>query len=117
MLEWAQSALKMLNEGGGPDSVTLDLQVISIGNVVLANLPGEVFCEYGLALKKMTKSHVIPVAFANGNIGYIPTAEAFIEGGFTIEHDYKYYRAEKMTGPELENIILDAMKELLAEVA
>lgn len=115
MLDWAQDALKMLNEGGGPASVTIPLQAISIGNIVFTSLPGEAFCEYGLAFRKMTKSHVMPVAYANGNIGYIPTAEAYQEGGYEIDSAIRYYGV-KMIGPETEGIILDAMKEMLAEV-
>lgn len=113
MLEWALDALKMVTEGG-PESVTLGLQAISVGNVVFASLPGEAFCEYGLTFKKMTQSHVIPVGYANGNIGYIPTAEAYAQDGYEISSAYKYY-AVKMIGPESESIILDAMNELLAE--
>ena len=104
----------MIDEGG-PESVKVGLQAISIDGVVLATLPGEAFCEYGLAFRKMTKSSVMPVGYANGNIGYIPTAEAYKEGGYEVNDAIKYY-AVKMIAPESEQIILDAMKGLLAEV-
>ena len=114
MLGWAQDALKMVTEGG-PESVAIGLQAISIDGVVLATLPGEAFCEYGLEFRKMTKSSVIPVGYANGNIGYIPTAEAYKEGGYEVNDAIKYY-AVKMIAPESEGIILAAMKSLLTEV-
>lgn len=115
MLGWAQDAMKMVIDGG-PESVAIGLQAISIDGVVLATLPGEAFCEYGLAFRKMTRSSVMPVSYSNGNIGYIPTAEAYKEGGYEVNDAIKYY-AVKMIGPESEQIILDAMKGLLAEVA
>jgi neutral ceramidase len=115
MLGWAQAALQAQNDGGGPASVTIGLQAIGIDGIAFASLPGEAFCEYGLAFRKMTKSSVLPVGYANGNIGYIPTAEAYNEGGYEVCDAIKYY-AVKMIGPESEQIILDAMKELLADV-
>lgn len=114
-LGWAQDALKMVNDEGGPESVKIGLQAIAIDGVVLASLPGEAFCEYGLEFRKMTEAAVMPVGYANGNIGYIPTAEAYKEGGYEVNDAIKYY-AVKMIGPESEGIIVDAMRDLLEEV-
>ena len=115
MAGWAQDSLKLLNDGGGPESVTVGLQVVRIGDAVLVTHPGEAFCEFGLAFRKMTSHAVLPVAYANGNIGYIPTAEAYPEGGYEVDNAIRYY-GEKMIGPESEGIILNAVKRLLAEV-
>jgi len=115
MAGWAEASLKLVLDGGGPESVNVGLQVIRIGDAVLATHPGEAFCEYGLAFRKMTDRPVLPVAYANGNIGYIPTAEAYREGGYEVNDAIKYY-GEKMIGPESEAIILEAVKDLLAEV-
>ena len=114
-LGWAKDALAMVDEDGGPESVRIGLQAIAVGGVVLAALPGEAFCEYGLEFRKMTDAGVLPVGYANGNIGYIPTAEAYKEGGYEVNDAIKYY-AVKMIGPESEGIILEAMKGLMAEV-
>lgn len=115
MAGWAEASLKMLLDGGGPESVNVGLQVIRIGDAVLVTHPGEAFCEYGLAFRKMTARPVLPVAYANGNIGYIPTAEAYKEGGYEVDNAIKYY-GEKMIGPESEGIILEAVKGLLTQV-
>ncbi len=115
MLGWAQDALKTVTDGG-PESVKIGLQAIAIGGLVLTALPGEAFCEYGLAFRKMTAADVLPVGYANGNIGYIPTAEAYQEGGYEPAEAIKYY-AVQMISPESEQIILRTMAELLTEVA
>lgn len=115
MLGWAQAAMQMIVDDNGPESITIGLQAISIDGVVFASLPGEAFCEYGLAFREMTEANVLPVAYANGNIGYIPTAEAYKEGGYEVHDAIKYY-AVKMIGPESEGIILEAMKGLIGEV-
>lgn len=116
MLGWAEDSLKMVNEGGGPESVKVPIQAISLGGLTLATLPGEAFCEYGLAFRQMTSDEVMPVGYANGNIGYIPTAEAYNEGGYEVDNAIRYY-AVKMIGPESEKVIVNAMKDLLAKVA
>lgn len=116
MAGWAQDSLKLLNDGGGPESVSVGLQVIRIGDAVLVTYPGEAFCEFGLAFRKLTNHAVLPVAYANGNIGYIPNADAYKEGGYEVDSAIRYY-GEKMIGPESEGIILNAVRGLLAEVA
>ena len=115
MLLWAKDACKVQDSGGGPMHVTVPLQAISMGNVTIVAIPGEVFCEIGLAIKEMSKSDIMVVGYANGNIGYIPTAEAYREGGYEVEHAFKRYGL-KMIGPKSEEIILGAARSLLAEV-
>ena len=114
LLLWAQDACKV-QDSGSPMHVTVPLQAISMGNVTILAIPGEVFCEIGLAIKKMSKSDIMVVGYANGNIGYIPTAEAYREGGYEVEHAFKRYGL-KMIGPKSEEIILGAARSLLAEV-
>lgn len=115
MLGWAQDALKTVTEGE-PKSIKVGLQAIAIGNIVFAALPAEAFCEYGLAFRKMSAATVIPVGYANGNIGYLPTAEAYKEGGYEPTDAVKYYGIQ-MISPESEMLILNTMKDLLTEVA
>lgn len=63
--------------------VVIPLQVIRIGNLVLAGAPGEMFVEYGLQLKERLDNKVaLLVSVANGYAGYIPTPEAFGQGGY-----------------------------------
>ncbi len=46
-------------------------------------LPGESFIEYQLAAQKMRPEAVVNVAaYGDGGPGYIPTARAFLEGGY-----------------------------------
>jgi hypothetical protein len=54
-----------------------------LGELAIVGLPGEVFCEFGLEIKeKSPAKHTIVVELANGAIGYIPTKEAFAQGGY-----------------------------------
>jgi hypothetical protein len=49
-------------------------------------LPGEVFTEFGLDIRKSSKfNNTLIIGLANDCIGYIPTREAFDEGGYEIK--------------------------------
>lgn len=115
MLSWAKDCLKAHEAGGGPSEITVGLQAIAIGPVVVAGIPGEAFCEIGLRIKEMSSADIFVAGYANGNIGYIPTAAAYREGGYETCDAFKYY-GTRMIGPQSAGIIIDAMKNLLAQV-
>lgn len=63
--------------------VVMPLQVIRIGPLSLAGTPGEIFVEFGMHLKEQLGNRcALIVELANGSAGYIPTPEAFAQGGY-----------------------------------
>ena len=69
-------------------------------------LPGEAFVEYQLAAQKMRPDAVVNVAaYGDDGPGYIPTAKAYLEGG--------YEPTVALAGPDSEAILLKAMRKLL----
>jgi hypothetical protein len=67
---------------GSPNGeLASDIQGIAVGDILFLGLPGEVFTEIGLTLKRSSGfAHTFIVAYANDSAGYIPTAEA-LRGG------------------------------------
>lgn len=66
-----------------PREYRVPLQVLKLGRVAFAAIPGEPFVEVGLALKTVQGYDlIIPVALANGYFGYIPLRENFGRGGY-----------------------------------
>lgn len=60
-----------------------DVQVISIGGVRVCAFPAELFYEYAIDLKTTEPDEKIMVAtIANGVLGYIPSRQAFVNGGY-----------------------------------
>jgi neutral ceramidase len=67
----------------GPSVYRLPLQVLKVGRIAFAAVPGEPFVEVGLALKRIEGYDlIVPTALANGYFGYIPLAENFGRGGY-----------------------------------
>jgi neutral ceramidase len=64
-----------------------EVQVLSLGSdVAWVGLPGEVFVELGLAIKRRSPfPHTYVVSLANDNIGYIPDRRSYAEGNYEPE--------------------------------
>ncbi|HHW49204.1 MAG TPA: hypothetical protein GXX14_11415 [Clostridiaceae bacterium] len=66
--------------------VETQIHAVRIGDSVIATLPGEVFAEFGLRIKKESPfKNTLVFGLANDCVGYVPTNEAFDEGGYEIK--------------------------------
>jgi len=64
----------------------VEVQVVSIGkDVTFVSLPGEVFVELGISIKKASPfPYTMIIELANGSIGYIPNKSAYPEGNYEV---------------------------------
>ncbi len=93
----------------GPAAYRLPLQVLKVGRVAFAAVPGEPFVEVGLALKRVPGYDlVVPTALANGYFGYIPMAENFGRGGYETQPGTSSRLDRRAAGA-----VLDALRGLL----
>jgi hypothetical protein len=61
----------------------IDVTCLDLGRVLVLHLPGEPFIEYQLAAQQMRKDRFVCVAgYGDGGPGYIPTDQAYLEGGY-----------------------------------
>jgi neutral ceramidase len=76
--------LDVLGRDGKP--IEVEVQVIAAGNeIAFVALPGEIFVELGLAIKKASPfKHTILIELANTAIGYIPNRQAYAEGNYEV---------------------------------
>ena len=103
----ASSTLELPGKEG---PVTAELQAMKIGPYLLLTMPGEPMVEYGLRLEAAIADRATPivVGYANGNIGYIATAEAHLVGG--------YEPNMSKLAPEAEPLILRELGKLADRV-
>jgi hypothetical protein len=68
---------------GGKDLVRIPVRFVRIGDAVLWGAPIELFCEIAMRVREESPfRHTFYFGYANGWIGYLPTAAAFREGGY-----------------------------------
>jgi hypothetical protein len=86
----------------------VELSCLSIADVRLLHMPGELFVEYQLAAKAMRPDLKIAMAaYGDYGPGYIGTEEAYGQGGYETSQ-----RASKVA-PEVETVLMDGVRELL----
>ena len=81
------AAFKSLDiEARGGKPIEVEVQVITLGkDIAFVSLPGEIFVELGLAIKKASPfKHTFIAELANGSIGYIPDRAAYSEGNYEV---------------------------------
>ena len=83
LIQYARSTIKYVESGENVRPT--EIQVFRIGDGVLIALPGEIFVEIGLDIKKKSGlKHTLICELANDAIGYVPTREAFKEPGYEV---------------------------------
>lgn len=103
-------ASKVVSLPGKEGRVDAELQAMKIGPYLLLTMPGEPMVEYGFKLEKAIADRATPiiVGYANGNLGYIATADAYEVGG--------YEPNRSRLAPEAEQVILSELSELADRV-
>jgi len=86
----------------------IDIACLRLGDCRVVHMPGELFVEYQLAAKKMRPDlHIAMAAYGDYGPAYIGTTVAYAEGG------YETSQRATNVAPEVEPILMDAMKKLL----
>lgn len=89
-----------------------EVQVIALSDeLAIVSLPGEIFVELGLALKKASPfKHTFIAELANGSIGYVPNREAYPQGNYEVVSA----RNEVGSGEKLVEVALKLLGEVKA---
>jgi neutral ceramidase len=105
-----RAASTVVSLPGKEGRISAELQALKIGPYLLLTMPGEPMVEYGFKLEQAIADRAIPiiVGYANGNLGYIATAEAYDVGG--------YEPSTSKLAPEAEAIILAELGRLADRV-
>ena len=92
----------------GPGKERVEVQRITLGEVEILGLPGEIFVEYGLELKRTSPyRHCLIFGNANGSAGYVPLPESFDQGAY----ETRLSRGSRLV-PEAGPLILQAVEKM-----
>jgi hypothetical protein len=95
---------------GEPWRLPVEIHVFRLDSrTAVVTMPGELFVEFGIDLKKRSPfSNTMLIELANADIAYIPTAQAFKEGGYETINS----RLAPGSGEEMINVALEMLSEL-----
>jgi hypothetical protein len=86
----------------------IDLALLSLGEIRVLHMPGELFVEYQLAAQAMRPDcHVAMAAYGDYGPGYIGTERAYPEGG------YETSARASGVAPSVEQVLMNGMRVLL----
>ena len=86
-------------------TVDVDMRALVLSDdIAIAANPSEFFVELGMAVKAQSPfKHTLVSTLTNGNVGYVPTRQAFVDGGYEVK---KY--------PENSFLDVDAGEQMVA---
>jgi len=106
---YAVTRLAMYEKQHMPDAV--EVMAIRLSDIGIVGLPGEMFCEYGIDIEKRSPAaHTFVIELANDAIGYLPTPEAFAQGGYEPSAGATFYTQE--AGQKLTDCALRQLQRL-----
>jgi len=114
--QWAQNLVKFVASGRRP-FLAIPLQTVGLGDLAIVAVPGETFSSFGLQLKRLSPfRNTLVLGYSNGCVGYIPTADAYPENGWSITE--RYYIADMIFQGYGQPTALapDANERLIAKV-
>jgi hypothetical protein len=85
-----------------------EVLVLRVGDVALVGLPGEVFCEIGIELRRASPApHTLVAGLSDDAIGYLPTRDSFAQGGYEVTTGSTFYQpgaAERLAQSAIEQL-------------
>lgn len=95
------------------DDREVPVMAITIGDLCIVSLPGEIFVELGLAIREGSRHPMTAVVgLANDHIGYVPDEKGFKEGNYESWRD-----TVSWTAPGSGEVLVDAALSLMGGAA
>jgi hypothetical protein len=106
---YARERKLVAEERGKTPKIPCEVQGIRIGSLGIATNGSEYFCEHGLRIKKCSPfPSTWVVSLANEYIGYVPTTQAFVGGGY----EPRTARSSKLAPESGQRLVETALKSL-----
>lgn len=100
----------LLESLNGISSISLKVKILSVNDIYVVYIPGELFSSLGNDIKKaFSDKKIFVVCYSTGYIGYIPDKSAYDQGGFEV----MMTPLAKGEGERLDEFIIDSIRELI----
>jgi hypothetical protein len=98
-----RASLKVSVAAGAGRTHDIELQAARIGDVTVLAINGEVFSRFTDDLRRaVSDDNLFVVGYANAGYGYIPTREAYAEGGYEVDTAHFFYNSFRPQPGSLE---------------
>lgn len=116
MRDWARRVQALVRDHALPESEAADMQMLGIGRLAVAAIPGEPVQEIGHAIEADLAGHprfdeIWPCGYANDLVGYLCTARHHGEGGYE-PTAYPYF-ARPLPFADEESVLREGARRLL----
>jgi hypothetical protein len=117
LLERAELVLRHVVDGK-PVFRELQVWALRINGIGIVAVNGEPFAELSLEVKRRSPlASTFFLGYSNGCLGYLPTPEAFAEGGMEVEESVRNYLLPAAFTPEWGPAVVDTSLELLKQLS
>lgn len=106
--EWREVLAQHPERRRAAETLVVQLVRIAAGCGIVC-LNGEPSVEYGHLVRRISGGDLLPVGYANGNIGYLPRASQVREGGYESVQAAFYYGTAGRYGTDIEAAIESAV--------
>lgn len=98
------------------DSIPLEMTRLDLAEgLSFVTFNAEMVVSYGLRVKEASQGTMLPMGYTNGMIGYVPTAEQLVQGGYESRDSVPYFGLPSPFAPQTESTIYSALSQLTGE--
>ncbi len=115
IMVWRDTQKSLAATGAGR-SIDIELFAIDLGPVVILAISGELFSRFTAILRQHIAKPLFVVGYANAVFGYIPTAEAYEEGGYEVDQAHFFYNSFRPQKGGLE-MLADRAAQLIPSLS
>lgn len=112
---WAVEALDRRRSGDVATFVSCQISVNRFAGITLVACPPELFSATGSAIMSLSRGPMLLATVANGSLCYIPTREAFAEGGYETDFSAKVYGLYQVTDAAAD-LIVESVRAAIKQI-
>ena len=105
---WRDALLAAWHGGKTLHHREAELFAINLGGVAFLGINAEVFSRFAEWVRHTAGRPIYVVSYANGDMGYLPTREAYLEGGYEVEDAHFFYGGYRFQAGALEQLASSA---------
>jgi hypothetical protein len=113
--QWSDQVLNRY--GSLPGGCDLSVKVWKLGPLIFCFIAAEVFAETAIEIQNAFPDRcVTTVAYSSPLVGYLPTDDALLEGGYEVEYAYRFYGHPAPFARGSEHAVVRSLKDTITAV-